>query len=351
MSPHNWPRHVAILSEERGFALELANIIADGFRSHDCRVDVLRRTESWMKAYDLVLGYGPHTQEGSLLPTVRRLSSYPKDKRPFFYWWFTEGIFRPKIPTQCVRIISKLHAKGNLHITQSPRYPKKQWAKMLNRLFLQRHFRLRAMGELYEFHSRGLLGGLAVTAPSKATYFHRHGFEPLVAPIGYHQILHGRDLGLDRDIDVGFLGRTHTKRRLKLLEQVRKELESRNIKILVPTEEVDGEERTRFLNRVKIILNILQQPHDFTGLRFMFCAANKSLMISEPLLDNESFVPGHHMIAAPIEQLAETIEFYLSHEEQRQEIVEEAYRLVSEELTIHQMIGRILSHSRELFPG
>lgn len=349
MSPHQWPKHVAILSEGRGFTLELDQAIAEAFRSHQCEVDLLGRSECWEQAYDFVLGYGPHTWEGSLLPTAQRLESYPRDKRPFFYWWFTEAMVNPKIPIQFVRVASKLHAKCNLCIAQFPAARRKLWAKCLDRLFLKRHFRLRAMGEMYEFHSRGLLGGLASTAPSKADYFRRHGFKPIVAPIGYHPTFHGRDLGLDRDTDVGFLGRIHTKRRRRLLEQVKKDLEIRDIKISFPSEELDGEDRTRFLNRTKIILNISQQPYDFAGLRFMFCAANKALLVSEPVLDQEPFVPGRHMIAVSVDRLAETIEFYLSGEEQRQEIVEQAHRLISEEFTIHQMIGRILSHSRELF--
>lgn len=349
---HEWPKHVAVLTEDGGFALELGCAIVEGFRSHHCKAELLRRTEAWKQAYDFVLGYGPHTWKGSLLPTVRQLESYPGDKRPFFYWWFTEATVRPKIPTQFVRILSKLHAKGNLLMARYPEAREKLWAKKLDQLFLRRHFRLRVMGELYEFYSRGLLGGLAVTATSREAYLRRHGFQPIGVPIGYHPLFHGRDLGLKRDIDLGFLGRVmYSKRRRHLLEKVRKDLESRGIKIVVPAEELDGEERTKFLNRTKIILNIFQRPKDFHGLRFLFCAANKTLLISEPVLNQQPFVPGRHMVTAPIEQLAETVEFYLSHEGKRKEIVEEAHRLISEEFTMHQMIGCILRHSRELYLG
>lgn len=351
MSSHEWPRRVAVLSEDRGFALELSRVFADGFRSHGCEVDTPSRSARWRRQYDLVLGHGPHTLEGSLLPAARQLASYPKDRRPFFYWWFTESTCRPAIPTRLVRLASKLHAKGNLHIAQSAGAGQRLWAEWLSRLFLRRHFRLRAIGEVYEFHSRGLLGGLAVTGAGRAAYFRRHGFEPAVVPVGYHPVIHGRDLGLKRDIDVAFLGRWGPKRRLHLLERVREDLEDRGIKIVVQTHGADSEERTRFLNRTKIILNILQHPHDSVGLRLLLCGANKALVVSEPAADHEPFVPGRHMIAAPIERLAEAIEFYLSHDEQRREIADEAYRLVSEEITIHHMTDRVLNHSRQLFRG
>ena len=346
-----WPKNVAVLSEDRGFALELGNAIVEGFRSHNCTAELVGRNEPWKHAYDFVLGYGPHTWEGSLLPTALQLESYPEDKRPFFYWWYTEATVRPMIPTQFVRIMSKLHAKGNLHMSQSPASREKLWAKKLDQLFLRRHFRLRVIGELYEFYSRGLLGGLATTANSRVAYLRRHGFQPIGVPIGYYPPFHGRDLALQRDIDVAFLGRMKSKRRPKLLEKVRKDLESRGIKLVVPTKELNGENRTKFLNRTKIILNIFQRPHGFAGLRFLFCAANKTLLVSEPVIDTQPFVPGRYMVTAPIEQLAETIQSYLSKEGKRQEIVERAHRLISEDFTIHKMIGRILNHSRELYLG
>jgi len=348
MSFHHWPRHVAVLSEDRGFALELAQIIADGFRSHDCLVDVLSRTESWKRHYDFVLGYGPHTREGSLLETALRLASYPKEKRPFFYWWFTEAVSKPGLPPCLVRFASGLQTAGNLYLTRHPRAHTRLWARLLDRFFLGRHFRLRIIGELHHFHYRGLLSGLAVTAEGKAAQLRRHGFEPVVAPVGYHPALHGRDLGLQRDIDVGFLGRIRTKRRLRLLQQVERDLEKRGIKVTIPSAEVDGEERTGFLNRAKIVLNIFQNSQDFVGMRFMYCAANKALIVSEPPIDREPFVPGRHIVAAPVDGLAQAIEYYLSAEKERQEIVERAYRLVSQELTIHEMVGRILNHSRQM---
>ena len=71
-------------------------------------------------------------------------------------------------------------------------------------------------------------------------------------------------------------------------------------------------------------------------------------MVSEPVIDQEPFVPGRHFVTAPIDKLGETIEFYIANEEQRREIVEEAYRLVTEEYTIGKMVERIVEHSLKL---
>jgi hypothetical protein len=348
MLSDNWPKHVAVLSEDRGFALELADVMADGFRDHGCIVDVLNRTEPWERAYDLVLGYGPHTREGSLLPTALRLLSYDSETRPFFCWWYTEAVSRPDMTAGLVRLAARLHAAGGLYLLRHSADGNEFQARVLKRLFLNRHFRLGILGELHAFRSRGLLGTLVATSQVKAAQLRRHGFEPIVAPIGFHPTLHGSDLGINRDIDVAFLGRIHTKRRLKLLTRLRRDLAKHGIKVAVPEGEVDGTQRIRFLNRAKIVLNIFQNPHDFVGLRAMFCAANKALMVSEPPADEKPFVPGQHIVTAPIEKLAETMNLYLCHEDKRKQIVQQAYRLVSEELTIYRMTGRILKHAHEL---
>jgi hypothetical protein len=348
MASDNWPENVAVLSEQGGWATDLGLAIADGFRGHGCKVDLVARDSPLGQEYDLVLGYGPHTWEGSLLPFAEQLAGYGKDNRPFFYWWFTEAICKPQMPTWLVRSAAKLHGRASLCTVRSPTAKQRLWGKALERFFIRRHFRLRALGEVYEFHSRGLLDGLAVTATSRADYFRRHGFRPIVAPVGYHPIMHGGDLGLARDIDVGFLGMLHTKRRRQLLERIQKDLERRGIKMVVQTGGLHGEERTRFLNRTKIILNILQVPYDTMAFRLMFCAANKALLVSEPVIDQEPFVPGCHFVTSPVEKMVETMEFYLSHEDQRRQIAEQAHCLICGEYSMHSMVGRILDHARGL---
>ena len=347
MSQQQWPQKVAVLFEgKHGSPGGLCQAFAEGFRANGCSVDLLSRQECWKQSYDFVIGYGPSTWEGSLLPTAEQLLSYPAKQRPFFYWWFIECIPDPKYPTALVRLGSKSRIAIDRLTVRSPSTSKKLKSMRLYQSFL-RGFRLQIMGELYYFKSKGLLDGLAVTSPSRAAYVERHGFQPIVVPIGYHPELHGRNLELQRDIDVGFVGNVHSGRRYPILERVRKELEQRGINVSIQTN-LYGEERTEFLNRAKITLNIFRAPHDFFGLRFLFCAPNKTLMISEPVADYDPFIPGRHIVAEPIEKFANTIEFYLSHDNQRQKIVEEAYRLVQEEYTINQMIGRILNHAREI---
>ena len=109
-----------------------------------------------------------------------------------------------------------------------------------------------------------------------------------------------------------------------------------------------GEERACLLNQTKILLNILRSGDDFTGQRLLLAMANKALVISEPLKDSAPFVAGRHFIAAPVAKFAETIQFYLSHDAERLQIVEAAHRFVTLELPLERMLGQILEQARQV---
>lgn len=348
MFSDRWPERVAVLSEGENWAIALGEAVTKTFRDNGCEVDMLRRDEEWEKVYDFVLGYGPHTWEGSFLATAERLESYKAKDRPFFYWWYTDAPFRPELPTMLIRPAAKLHVKSSKFFRNHPEAHERLWARKLDHSFVRKHFRLRNLGELYDLRRRRLVDGLAVTATSRADYFNRHGLDPIVAPIGYHPYIQGGDRGTARDIDTVFFGAMHGKRRERLLGRVKRDLDHRGIELDIRCDRFYGEERTRVLNRAKTVLNIMQYPYDIVALRFLFCAANRVLMVSEPVVDKEPFVPGRHFVTAPVDKLAETIEFYIANEAERRQIVEEAYRLVTEEYTIEKMIERIVAHSRKL---
>src|SRR4051812_327775 len=94
-----------------------------------------------------------------------------------------------------------------------------------------------------------------------------------------------------------------------------------------------GQERIEVLNRTRILLNLLRHPRDFTGHRLLLGAANKALVVSEPM-DDEPLQPGRHMIQAPVEELADRIVYYLEHEDERRRITEAAYELATTRLTM-----------------
>jgi spore maturation protein CgeB len=66
------------------------------------------------------------------------------------------------------------------------------------------------------------------------------------------------------------------------------------------------------------------------------------LIVTEPTLPHTAFLPGVHLVEAPLEQMADTVCYYLSHEEERRRIVDQAYQLTTTELTMSKGIAQIL---------
>ncbi|MDP3093084.1 MAG: glycosyltransferase [Nitrospira sp.] len=152
-------------------------------------------------------------------------------------------------------------------------------------------------------------------------------------PLGYEPS-YGRDLRLSRGIDVLFLGAQDVPRRNRLLRGLRKN----GIQIEAVGSYVDprcwGEERTKSLNRTKIMLNLARTPGEFPDLRLILGMANKALVISEPIYRPDPFVAGHHFVSVSIGEMPEAIRYYLNHDTERAVINERAHRLVTQELTM-----------------
>jgi glycosyltransferase involved in cell wall biosynthesis len=209
----------------------------------------------------------------------------------------------------------------------------------LNNFLLSGH-RLRVYGELCWVRERGILDVLAITSASRTKYYQSRGFDPVFAPLGYHPV-YGTDLGLTRDIPVAFLGNIDSSRRKQILFPIINELEKRGVSVETITH-LYGSERTQFLNRVIIMINILRAPQDYVGQRFILGTANKSLVVSEPYCDGEAFQPGKHLVVSPINRMVDTILEYLSNPELRKPIVDRAYAFVQQEFLIQNSVSRLL---------
>jgi glycosyltransferase involved in cell wall biosynthesis len=200
------------------------------------------------------------------------------------------------------------------------------------------HFKLRSMMR------EGTIDLLFVTSPEKQEYADEEGYKSWLVLWGYHPVT-GRLLGLERDVDVLFLGDTRPRRRRKLL----KRLADAGIPVTVMGSWLPGgkglwgEERVRFLNRTKIIVHLQRYPGKVAAMRFIIAMANGVLVISEPSYKPEPFVDGEHYVVATVDEMPEKIRYYLAHPEERERITRSAYRLVTEELTFHRSLGRMMS--------
>jgi hypothetical protein len=178
------------------------------------------------------------------------------------------------------------------------------------------YFRIRQLAR------HGLPDVLVVSTGGRREFLAEHGIDARFVPLGYRPA-HGRDMGLERDIDTLFLGF----------------LVARG-SWFDPTNW--GEERTRLLNRTKILLNLARYPGELSGLRLILGMANKTLVISEPIYNPAPYVAGTHYVSAAIEDIPQTIRYYLAHEDERRRIAAEGHRLVTQEITLARSVSQIL---------
>ena len=183
---------------------------------------------------------------------------------------------------------------------------------------------------------------LVVSTPSRQAYLAECGITSSMVPMGYHPS-YGRDLGLERDIDVLFLGALDVPRRRTLIARLRE--------AKVPVQAMGswyttgtwGESRTRLLNRTRILLNIQRFPGELSGQRMLLGMANKALVISEPVYMPGPYVPGQHWVQATIDEMPATVAHYLAHENQRREIAEAGHDLAVNHLRLEQSVAEILA--------
>ena len=291
---------------------------------------------------DIVLCRGP--SRTSTLPAAALVSPHlGRANRPLFVWWLIENLPDPRLPAWLVdraaraRVsIARWSAVAFANRSPGDRRP--------------RAHRLRILGELYRLRSLGVLDVLPVAGSGRADYLRRRGFDAFPAFVGGHPVL-GRDLGITRDLDVVFVGQPGTRRRRALLRRLTAELAARGIGLQVydgVRTPLYGDERTRILNRSKICLNLLKAPHDAVAYRLLLAAANKALIVSEPLYESTGFEAGRHLVTSSIDGLADTIERYLRHDAERRAIGEAAYHLVTHELTIERAVSRILDRCEDV---
>ena len=291
----------------------------------------------------VVFTFAPY---GRFLPIPRQLAAMPLGDRPFFVHWDTENPPDLRIPWWITRGVGAWRSwLGRL--SDGPGWqrallsvPPLSWANARMTSF-------RYVGDYYYTHGRGWLSLLVNHSQIYTQCYQRHGLPAVFVPWGTAASWHA-DLGLDRDIDVLWMGKRRNKRRSNLLDQVRAELEARGRRMYVADDVenpfIFGETRTRFLNRARITLNVLTTWYVSTlGHRFHMAAGNRSLVVSEHTLPHCPFYePGVHYVSAHPKDLAEAILYYLDHEREREAIVENAYRLVTETLTFRHSIEAIM---------
>lgn len=203
---------------------------------------------------------------------------------------------------------------------------------------------------IQDLHARRLFDLLVVSTPSRQAFLAERGLRAEMVPLGYYPS-YGRDLGLARDIDVLFLGDLRVPRRRRLLAR----LARRGLRVERAgswfSGEAWGERRTRLLNRTRILLNLQRFPGELAGLRMLLGMANKALVVSEPIFMPGPYVEGTHWIASELERMPEVIAGCLADPRRCQAIVDAAFALVTQDLTLTRAAARIVDLVAAARPG
>jgi hypothetical protein len=295
------------------------------------------------KKAEVVFSFGPY---GNFLTIPRQLAAMQPSQKPIFVHWNTEGIPDPRIPWKIMNAIAGWRSwLGRIHDSQnsSRRVDRTEKLSSLNK---SRMLRFRNLGDYYYAQRRGWLDIFADTSAIYAEIHRQHGLPTIVAPWGATAQWY-KDLGLERDIDVLWMGTRGTNRRSTILDKVRSQLETNGVRMYVADGRenpfIFGARRTGYLNRSKITLNITRTWYDDNFSRIALASSNRSLIVSESVLPHcPSFIGGTHYVAVPVERLAETIQYYLDNEEERLRIVDNAYQLVTSKLPLRESIKSIM---------
>lgn len=322
---------------------DLAQTLNNTLAKLDYQPFVTHYTSDALEGARFLFTYAPW---GPLQRVTARLAKMPPQERPFWIHWSTEDCPDIRLPGWVTLPIGR--ALAWLERWQDADGLQGSLAQTAPlRAFNRRFHKFRYVG-IYEYALKTKLMGLLVEySRIYADYYNHIGIPARYARWGLLDNSYGKGLNLERDIDVLWIGTRRTKRRSKLLDKVMGELEAYGKRVLVidgSNGTIYGPERTRLLNRTKILLNLLPTWYDSALIyRWPLAAANRVLLVTEDSLPHApEFVPGEHYVAAPAHQLVPTILDYLEHPEKRVPIVERAFQAVVYDHTLLDSVRQIM---------
>jgi hypothetical protein len=291
--------------------------------------DVIADREEFDPSVDAVLIPNMPTGYPRALAQLRSLGP----RRPRVVLWMTEPLVPPR-------------ASG----LPRPRRTHRDWIKLAlrdRRVIDARSNERRTVALVRE----GLIDAVATTTLARVERFAEAGIDAAWAPQTLGPNQHA-DLGLERDIPVLFLGAMTVPRRRLIAWRLRRA----GIELMAVGDWHDprywGDERTRLLNRAVITLNINRFPGNFPDTRFNLAAANRSLIVSEPVYRPDPYVAGQTHVEAEPADLAAVLERCLADHAGREQMISAAYETVTTRLDRERSIGALTALlAGETVPG
>jgi glycosyltransferase involved in cell wall biosynthesis len=263
--------------------------------------------------------------------TLSRVAALEPERRPCVVVWHTEALPNPAssgLPNQrlTLRELAKIALRDrriNDHFSNG------RYFRHLDRL--------------------GIASVLTVANGALQAYLAEHGIATELVPVGYHPS-YGYPLGLERDIDVLFLGEYQVPRRRRILRRLDQEgVDVRLLGSQSPKKGYWGDARNELLNRTKILLHIARYPGQLSD-RIIMGMSTGALVVAERIYLPDPFVPGVHYVDCSIDELSGAVQHYLADEDERLRITREAYRFLTEELRMEQTYIRLMELAAECCP-
>ena len=277
--------------------------IAKGFR--DAGHEVMADREEFDPSVDAVLIPNQPTFYPRALAQLRALGP----RRPRVVAWMSEPLVPP--------VASGL---------PWPRRTHREWIKLAlrdKRVIDARSNERRTVALVRE----GLVDAVATTTIARVERFAEVGIDAAWVPqtVGPHV---WADLGLERDIPVLFLGAMDVPRRRLLAWRLRRA----GVELTTAGDWKDarywGDERTRLMNRAVISLNLNRFAGNFPDTRFNLAAANRSLIVSEPVYRPDPYLAGVTHVEAEPDDLPAVLEQWLADDAGRERMLSAAYETV-----------------------
>ena len=193
---------------------------------------------------------------------------------------------------------------------------------------------------ILDSHREGWMDHFAVSTNQRRRFLASRGIAAHFIPVGIYEEM-GRDLGLPRDIPVGFLGAIKHGRRAALLEQLSRNLKKKGVPLTQVTNGCHGEERCTWLNRTRILVSLHHYPWNPAWIRFLLAASCGTLVVSEPMNDEHPMIAGVHYIAATPEEMPGVICKLLDDPEKICQVTSAAAHLCHHELTLLNAVEQL----------
>jgi len=182
---------------------------------------------------------------------------------------------------------------------------------------------------------------VACGTPTRLAFLRQAGIPTCFAPLGFHPAW--GELGTEeRDIDVLFVGTCDSPNRRSLVPDVLRQLRDWGFRTFETNVFPSGRQRTALLQRARVVLNVLRFPWEFPGPRLYASAACGALCVSNEAVQNEPFQPGLHFIRAPRTRMAESISWYLTHEEERRQRATRALQSFASDFSLLGSLEKLL---------